>query len=238
MLGRDITAHIANMRIVDWESLAINFVLVYSPHAFDGAPATHLATLTYPDGGTPAEEGAILRAVADNFPMITAVRVKEALQAVGAIVSNLVLAIRAASAITLLAAALVLGGALAAGHRARVYDAVILKTLGATRSRLIGIYATRIPVARRRYGLVRRARGLARRLAHCHRIDALALRLAAAAGDGCRARRGRGNGGLGAHWHVYGAWAETGPGSAQPLEFVTAVLPERSISGHLAVTKR
>ena len=141
VLGRDITARIANMRIVDWESLAINFVLVYSPHAFDGAPATHLATLTYPDGGTPAEEGRILRAVADNFPMITAVRVKEALQAVGAIVENLVLAIRVASGVTLVAAALVLGGALAAGHRARVYDAVILKTLGATRARLIGAYA-------------------------------------------------------------------------------------------------
>jgi putative ABC transport system permease protein len=141
VLGRDITARIANMRIVDWQSLAINFVLVYSPHAFDGAPATHLATLSYPGGGTPAEEGAILRTVADNFPMITAVRVKEALQAVGSIVENLVLAIRAASAITLVAAALVLGGALAAGHRARVYDVVILKTLGATRARLIGAYA-------------------------------------------------------------------------------------------------
>jgi putative ABC transport system permease protein len=141
VLGRDITARIANMRIVDWQSLAINFVLVYSPHAFDGAPATHLATLSYPGGGTAAQEGAILRAVADNFPMITAVRVKEALQAVGSIVENLVLAIRAASAITLVAAAMVLGGALAAGHRARVYDAVILKTLGATRARLIGAYA-------------------------------------------------------------------------------------------------
>ena len=141
VLGRDITARIANMRIVDWQSLAINFVLVYSPHAFDGAPSTHLATLSFADGGTPAEEGAILRAVADNFPMITAVRVKEALQAIGSIVENLVLAIRAASAITLIAAALVLGGALAAGHRARVYDAVILKTLGATRARLIGAYA-------------------------------------------------------------------------------------------------
>ncbi len=65
--------------------------------------------------------------------MVTTVRVKDALEAVGAIIANLVLAIRGASAITLLAAALVLGGALAAGHRHRVYDAVILKTLGATR---------------------------------------------------------------------------------------------------------
>ena len=66
---------------------------------------------------------------------------REALQTVGAVVTNLVLAIRASSAITLVAAMLVLGGALAAGHRHRVYDAVILKTLGATRARLIGAYA-------------------------------------------------------------------------------------------------
>ena len=57
VLGRNITTRIANMRTVDWESLGINFVMVFSPHAFDGAPATHLATLTYTDGGTPAQEG-------------------------------------------------------------------------------------------------------------------------------------------------------------------------------------
>jgi putative ABC transport system permease protein len=141
VLGRDITAHIANMRLVDWQSLAINFVLVYSPQAFNGAPATHLATLTFADGGTAVEEAAILHAVAEKFPIVTAVRVKEALQAIGGIVENLVLAIDVASAITLIAAALVLGGALAAGHRSRVYDAVILKMLGATRPRLIGAYA-------------------------------------------------------------------------------------------------
>ncbi len=48
VLGRPITAHIANMRLVDWESLGINFVLVYSPGTFAGAPYTHIATLTYP----------------------------------------------------------------------------------------------------------------------------------------------------------------------------------------------
>jgi putative ABC transport system permease protein len=142
VLGRDITARIASLRSVDWQNLSINFVMVFSPNTFRGAPASHLATLTYPDGGTSAAEGAVIRAVAQDFPMVTSVRVKEALEAIGAIVANLLLAIRGASAVTLIAAALVLGGALAAGHRSRVYDAVILKTLGATRARLIGAYAT------------------------------------------------------------------------------------------------
>ncbi len=141
VLGRNITATIANMRVVDWQSLGINFVLVFSPGAFAGAPATHIATVTYPGGGTVGEETALLKAAAEAFPAVTAVRVKDALDAVAQVVMNLVLAVRGASAVTLIAAVLVLGGALAAGHRHRVYDAVVLKTLGATRRQLIAAYA-------------------------------------------------------------------------------------------------
>src|SRR6266404_3350004 len=113
----------------------------FSPATFRGAPHSHIATLTYPGGSTTDEEVALLRAVADAFPTVTILRVRDALDAVGQIVSNLALAIRGASVLTLLVAVLVLGGALAAGHRHRVYDAVILKTVGATRMRLLSAYA-------------------------------------------------------------------------------------------------
>jgi putative ABC transport system permease protein len=115
--------------------------MVFSPNSFRGAPHTRLATLAYSGGGAPAQEAALITAVAQKFPMVTAVRVKDALDAIGGIIANLLLAIRGASAITLVVAALVLGGALAAGHRYRVYDAVILKTLGATRGRLLAAYS-------------------------------------------------------------------------------------------------
>ncbi len=144
VLGRNISATISNLRDVDWQSLGINFVLVFSPNAFRGAPHTHIATLTEAKGSAannPAGDATLIRAVADAYPMVTSVRVREALETIGTVVTNLVLAIRAASAITLISAILVLGGALAAGHRHRVYDAVILKTLGATRARLLGAYA-------------------------------------------------------------------------------------------------
>src|SRR4051812_48465546 len=52
VLGRNITATLANTRAVDWQSLGINFVLVYSPGAFRGAPHTHIATFTYPGGAS------------------------------------------------------------------------------------------------------------------------------------------------------------------------------------------
>ena len=140
VLGRNIEASIANLRRVDWESLGINFVMQFPPNVFAGAPHTVLATLTYPDGGKPETELKLTKEVANAFPSVTTVRVKEALEAISSIVGDLSVGIRAAASITLIASILVLAGALAAGHHTRVYDAVILKTLGATRGRLVLAY--------------------------------------------------------------------------------------------------
>jgi putative ABC transport system permease protein len=140
VLGRVLTARIANLRALDWQSLGINFVMVFSPGSFRGAPHTDIATLTYPGGSTGAQEIALLKAVADDFPSVTAVRVRDALDAVGQVVTNLVLGLRGATALTLVVALLVLGGALASGHENRVHDAVVLKVLGATRGRLLSAY--------------------------------------------------------------------------------------------------
>lgn len=140
VLGRTIEAQIANLRTVEWESLGINFVMLFSPNTFRGAPHTILATLAYPGGGNQKAEIELQRAVASEFPAVTAVRVKEALQAINSLVADIAVAVRGASAVTLIASILVLAGALAAGHHSRVYDAVILKTLGATRARLVFAY--------------------------------------------------------------------------------------------------
>lgn len=140
VLGRNVTARIANFRQVQWESLAINFVMVFSPNTFAGAPHAWLATLTEPDA-TPEREAEILRKVTQAFPAVTSVRVKDAIDVANDLVSQLATAIRAAAAVALAASVLVLGGALAAGNRARIHDAVVLKTLGATRRTLIKAFS-------------------------------------------------------------------------------------------------
>ena len=58
MLGRNLTATIANLRQVEWRSLGINFVMVFSPNTFAGAPHTHLATVTFPNGAADAARDA------------------------------------------------------------------------------------------------------------------------------------------------------------------------------------
>jgi putative ABC transport system permease protein len=140
VLGRNITARIANFREIQWESMGINFVMVFSPNTFAGAPHAWLATLTDRTAAA-ADETRLLNAVTRAFPAVTSVRVKDALEIVNTLVAQLATAIRAAAAVALIASILVLSGALAAGNRARIHDAVVLKTLGATRRTLIGAYS-------------------------------------------------------------------------------------------------
>src|SRR3712207_3865315 len=136
VLGRNITASVGSLRTVEWRTLGINFVMVFSPNTFAGAPHTHLATVTFPNGSDVTRDAAILRETAKAFPLVTSVRVKDALDAVNDIVAQLATAIRGASSIALAASLLVLAGALAAGDRGRLYGAVGLKNLGATRAQI------------------------------------------------------------------------------------------------------
>ncbi|MDE1174937.1 MAG: ABC transporter permease [Parvibaculaceae bacterium] len=137
VLGRDLTATIANTRDVDWTSLGINFVLVFSPGALEGAPYSELATVTMEPQGEQALETVIAR----TFPNVTSIRVKEALDAANGLLGNFTLAIRTTSIVTLVAGVLVLAGAIGASFRARAREAVLLKVLGATRARVLAIQA-------------------------------------------------------------------------------------------------
>jgi putative ABC transport system permease protein len=140
VLGREITARIANLRRVDWRSYGINFVMVFSPDSFKGAPYSEMFTIAYDAPDAERIDGRIARETSKRFPMAAAIRVKDALEAVDRIAGQLALAARSAAGIAIVTALLALGSAIAAGQRARQHDAVVLKTLGATRPWLIAAY--------------------------------------------------------------------------------------------------
>ena len=137
ILGRNVTARIANLREVKWESLAINFVMVFSPNTLKGAPHNLLATISLPPGTPMGMEAQVIRSLGRAYPSVTAIRVRDVLDAFNAVFTKVMTAIRVAGSVTLLAGALVLAGALATAQRRRILEAVILKTLGATRRRIL-----------------------------------------------------------------------------------------------------
>ena len=138
VLGRDIDLKVANLRDIAWQSLSINYFMVASPGLLSHAPHTHIATVRIADSG----QGGLLRAVTDAMPNVTGVRVEDVLAAIAGLLDQIAAALTATGALTLLAGTLVLIGAVAAGQRRRVREAVILKTLGATRGQIRAAWLT------------------------------------------------------------------------------------------------
>ncbi len=137
ILGRPITVTIGNLRKIDWGSLGMNFTFVFAPGTLEAAPHSIIATVHVDD---PDAEAVVQRAVTDAFANVTAIRVRDALDAANRILTAVSVAVRATAAVTLIAGTLVLAGAVAAGHARRVRDAVVLKVLGATRWRIVKAY--------------------------------------------------------------------------------------------------
>ncbi len=139
ILGRDIEAEITSFREVDFSTAGIGFVMTMNPSALRGAPHTFIATIYADD----ASEAGILRDLASAYPNITAIRVRDAIDRVAGILSAIAGAITYGAAATLVTGVIVLIGAAAAGEKARVFEAAVLKTVGATRGQILAYFALR-----------------------------------------------------------------------------------------------
>ena len=134
ILGREITARIASLRTVNWDTMGFNYVLVFSPNTLAKAPHSLTATITMDK----AREGKVSEALLAAFPGVSVIAVGEVVGQVSALLDQMAGAILAAASVTILAGIAVLVGAIAAAREARAMDSVILKTLGATRTQLLG----------------------------------------------------------------------------------------------------
>ncbi|EEW25289.1 ABC transporter permease [Rhodobacter ferrooxidans] len=155
VLGRDITASITSLREVDFSSAGMGFVMTLNPAAVASAPHTYIATVY----ATEAAEAPILRDLAGAYPNITAIRVRDAIGQVSEALTAIATATAWAAAATLLTGFVVLIGAAAAGERGRVYEAAVLKTLGATRGTILFSFALRSALLGAAAGLVAIAAG-------------------------------------------------------------------------------
>jgi putative ABC transport system permease protein len=137
VLGREIEARIANLREIEWGRMGVNFVIIFSVGVLDEAPHSLMGTISMEK----SQEQPFSRAANRHFPSVSAIRVQDVIVTVSKLMSQLAAAIRAAGALAILAGIAVLIGALAASRRARVYESVLLKLLGASRHHILAVQA-------------------------------------------------------------------------------------------------
>jgi putative ABC transport system permease protein len=127
--GVPIEAEVTSIRHVDWQSLTTNFFVVLSPGALEGAPATWVATARVPADVEPTLQNAVVSA----FPNVTAIPVRDVMERVAVVLGEIAVAVRLVALFTLGTGLVVMAGALAATRSQRLYESVVLRTLGATR---------------------------------------------------------------------------------------------------------
>jgi putative ABC transport system permease protein len=127
--GVEIDAVVTSIRRVDWQSFSTNFFMILSPGTLEGAPLTWVATARVP---TAAEADLQDRIVA-VFPNVTAVPLRDVLQRVSGVLRDIAVAVRLVALFTLGAGLVVMTAALTATRSQRLYESVVLRTLGATR---------------------------------------------------------------------------------------------------------
>ena len=137
ILGRTITAEIANLRSADWSSLELNFALIFAPGILETAPHSYIAAAHLPMDG----EQAAYRQVTGAFANVSAVSVREILANVSRTLLRIGWTFKGMAAIALLSGFLVLVGAVSADQHRRIRDAVIFKVCGATRNNILAAFA-------------------------------------------------------------------------------------------------
>ncbi len=135
--GVPVDAEVMSLRKVDWQSLSMNFFAILSPGALDAAPATYIATARVPA----AAETGLQDSVVAAFPNVTAVPLRAVLERVAHVLDQIAFAVRFMALFSIAAGLTVMAGALAATRYQRLYESVILRTLGATRGAVARAFA-------------------------------------------------------------------------------------------------
>jgi putative ABC transport system permease protein len=110
---------------------------IFNPPALEGLP-----TMYY--GGVrmePDKVGALQREAFEKFPTVTVFNIADAVQLIQQVIDQISLVIRFISAFAIFAGVIILAASVAGTRFRRIREVVILKTLGAARRRVAGIFS-------------------------------------------------------------------------------------------------
>jgi putative ABC transport system permease protein len=113
----------------------VEFVL--SPGVLDGLPTIYYGAVRV----RPDLVGQLQTAVYRRFPTITVVNVADVLRIIQDVVNQIAVVVRLISGFALLAGAIILASSVAGQRFRRIREVVVLKTLGATRRSIAGVFS-------------------------------------------------------------------------------------------------
>ena len=131
--GVPLRTRIVHLRKVDWRRMQPNFFVVFPSGVLEDAPSFNILTTHVPSAQASAN---MQRAVVKKFPNVSAIDMTLILSTVENVVSKISLVIRFMALFTVFTGLTVLAAAILTGRYQRVREAVLLRTIGASRSQV------------------------------------------------------------------------------------------------------
>ena len=135
--GGPVSAVVQSMRQVDWGSFTMNFFMILSPGALDGAPMTYIASAKVAD----EDEMPLQHVLVQALPNVTAIKVGDVLANVAKLLEQLAWAIQGIALLSMVSGAVVMTAALSSTRYRRLYESAILKAIGGTRRVVVASFA-------------------------------------------------------------------------------------------------
>lgn len=136
IMGRQVAARVTSVREVEWSDARNGgFMFVFRPGGLEGVPNTYAGFVKGPNG--PMERARFQSALVADFYNISIVDLRDILDSLAQVVDKVSLAISVVGTVALLAGALILIGSVAMTKYQRAYETAILRTLGASRRRVV-----------------------------------------------------------------------------------------------------
>ncbi|MDO8837001.1 MAG: FtsX-like permease family protein, partial [Vicinamibacterales bacterium] len=131
VLGRIVDARVTSVRTVDWSDAASGgFMFLFRPGVLDAAPHSYIVLLRGPVES--AARARLQRDISSQFPNVSAVDGQEVLASIAVVIGNVTAAVTVVGALVLFSGTLILIGSISMTKFQRIYEAAVLKTLGAT----------------------------------------------------------------------------------------------------------
>jgi putative ABC transport system permease protein len=135
--ARQVDATVAAIHRSEGFRMGSNIQFVLTPFALKGMPAIFYGGVQI----APKRAAELQKEVFERFPTITVINAADVIEIVQEVVDQIGMVVRFVSAFAILAGVVILVSSIVATRFRRIHEVVILKTLGATRRRVVGIFS-------------------------------------------------------------------------------------------------
>jgi putative ABC transport system permease protein len=135
--GTPLIARVASIRRTDAARLGANNQFIVNPAALRGFPLIYYGAIRM----QPALVTTLQRVVFDKFPTVTVVNAADVLEIVQSVVDRISITVRFLSGFAILGGVIILASAVAGTRYRRMREVAILKTVGATRRKIVSIFS-------------------------------------------------------------------------------------------------